>query len=135
MKKLFAVILVCAVLLSTAMPIAATKAESFVQPRYTYIDRIQADLDISGLGVASCEGTISAKTFCPVKLVIRLQEFDGSNWMTIKKWEFTDNGDISATRDYAVYSGFSYRVHVTGYVYDAEGNVLESETATQYMDY
>lgn len=135
MKKLFALILVCAALLAAAMPIGAAKAESPVQPRYTYIDNLRADLEISGLGVASCCGTFSVKEYIPVKIVIRLQQLDGSNWMTVKKWEISGTGSVTATKSYAVYSGFSYRVHVTGYVYDADGNILEYDSASRYMDY
>lgn len=135
MKKLFAIIVVCGMLLGTAMPIAAADGLSAIQPRYTYVMDVSAGIEVSTLGVATCNGLLTTKTNNPVKLVIRLQEHDGSNWMTIKKMEFTDTGDISAAMDYAIYSGYSYRVHVTGYVYDAQGNVLESATAAQYMDY
>lgn len=135
MKKLFAIIVVCGILLGIAMPIAAANSSSAVQPRFTYIDEVSADIQISFLGVAHCDGTFSTRTENPVKLVIRLQELDGSNWMTIKKWEITGTGWAADTKSYAIYRGRSYRVHVTGYVYDAEGNVLESATAAQYMDY
>lgn len=135
MKKLTAFILVLIMLLCIAMPVAATNMGGAIQPRYTYIDLLRADLQISSLGVASCEGTVLLKTDDAVKIVIRLQELDGANWMTIKKWEITGSGSISGTGDYAVYSGSSYRVHVTVYVYDAQGNILESDTARSYMDY
>ena len=135
MRKLFAIILVCAMLLVAAMPMATASADNTVQPRYTYIVEARADIEVSILGVASCSGSLTTRTSNPVKITIRLQESDGSNWMTIKKWEITDTGGVSATKDYAIYSGSSYRVHVTGYVYDDEGNVLESATVSRYIDF
>lgn len=135
MKKQTALILVFAILLYIAMPVAATDSSSTVQPRYTYIMDVSAGIEVSNLGVANCRGALIAKTIAPVKIVIRLQELDGSDWMTIKKWEITGSGSISASEDYAVYSGYSYRVHVTAYVYDANGNVLESASESQYIDY
>lgn len=135
MKKLFAIILACGMLLGTAMPIAAADESSTVQPRYTYIMDVSAGIEVSNLGVAFCNGTLTVKEYLPVKIVIRLQELDVSNWMTIKQWEISGTGGVNATKSYAVYSGSSYRVHVTAYVYDAEGNILESDTVAQYIDY
>lgn len=135
MKRQTALILVLAILLYIAMPVAAANSSSAVQPRYTHIMDISAGMEVSFLGVANCRGALIAKTNTPVKIIIRLQELDGSNWMTIKKWEFTDSGSVSGTGDYAIYSGRSYRVHVTGYVYDANGNILESASVSRYMDY
>lgn len=135
MKKLFAIILVCCMLLGAATPIAAMDAGSAIQPRFTYIDEVSATIIISNLGVAHCDGLIATRTLNPVKLVIRLQELDGSNWMTIKKWEITGTSAVTDTKSYAVYSGSHYRVKVTGYVYDEDGNLLEYASAYSYMDY
>lgn len=135
MKKLFAIIVVCGMLLGTAMPIAAANASSTVQPRFTYIDEVRANLQVSDWGVACCNGTLIAKVDNPVMLTLRLQEFDGSNWMTIKKWDITGTGSTSAARNYAIYSGFTYRLQVTAYIYDAYGNLLESASAYNYIDY
>lgn len=135
MRKLFSIILVCAMLLGVALPTAATNIGSAVQPRYTYIVEVRAELQVTYLGVACCSGAFITRTNNPVKLVIRLQELDGSNWMTIKKWEITGTSAVTDTKSYAVYSGSHYRVKVTGYVYDEDGNLLEYASAHSYMDY
>ncbi|MGM9600189.1 MAG: hypothetical protein ACI3W5_01210 [Faecousia sp.] len=135
MKKLTAFILVCVLLLGTAMPIAAADAGSAVQPRYTYIMDISAGIQVSGWGVASCTGVLNAKIYTPVKITIALQRLDGITWTTIKQWEVTGTGSVSATKNYAIYSGYSYCVYVTGYIYDANGNCLEYTSAIQYIDY
>lgn len=136
MKKLLVIVLACSIFWIGAMPVAAVNVGSAVQPRFTYIDDISADLEVSFLGVARCDGTFNAwANDSPIKMVIRLQEYDGSNWVTIKKWEITGTGSIAAYRDYAIYSGSSYRAHVTGYVYDANGNLLETASKSAYIDY
>ena len=63
-------------------------------------------------------------------MTIKLQKKTGSSWTTMQTWSKTATGlagaKASGTR--AVTAGLTYRVYLTGYVYDSNGNVLESIT-------
>lgn len=80
---------------------------------------------------ASCSGQIKPNASNKkAKVTIKLQKKTGSSWTTMQTWSKTATGlagaKASGTR--AVTAGLTYRVYLTGYVYDSNGNVLESIT-------
>ena len=135
MKK--AINVLCAVLLIMLCVVpTVTYASEDVMPLYDNINSVYANLNIDGsTGIASCTGMISAKNFYPVSVTVRLQMLENGDWKTLYTW--SDNGTWSVTCDgyYAVYSGYSYRVIVQGYVYDSAGNIIESGSAVQVQYY
>lgn len=135
MKKTINVL--CAVLLIMLCVVpTVTYASEDVMPLYDNINSVYANLNIDGsTGIASCTGMISAKNFYPVSVTVRLQMLENGDWKTLYTW--SDNGTWSVTCDgyYAVYSGYSYRVIVQGYVYDSAGNIIESGSAVQVQYY
>ena len=135
MKKTINVL--CAVLLIMLCVVpTVTYASEDVMPLYDNINSVYANLNIDGsTGIASCTGMISAKNFYPVSVTVRLQMLENGDWKTLYTW--SDNGTWSVTCDgyYAVYSGYSYRVIVQGYVYDSAGNIIESRSAVQVQYY
>jgi len=135
MKKSISFMLACVLLLSMAMPVSADAAEPTVQPRFTHIISASAGLQISNWGVASCSGSLNTRTDYPVKIYIRLQQLNNSSWSTIKEWEITDVGCVCDTRYYAVYSGYYYRVGVVCFVYDNDGNILETTHVEKQVHY
>ena len=56
---------------------------------------------------------------------VELQQYDGG-WTTIKTW--TDRGGSYAIveRNYAVMSGYDYRLKLTHKAYDSNGNLIET---------
>lgn len=131
MKKIFTLILTAIMLLAITCPAQAAVAET-VQPRYTYIKTVTADLSINRTtGVATCEGKITAFDTNPVKVVVHLQVYQDGRWQTLLQREQTGTGSAYLSRTYTVSSGYTYRCYVIGYVYDSNGVMKEAGTDSQ----
>lgn len=135
MKKIINVVTALVLLVLCVLPTKAQAAEEIV-PFYDNINSVYAYLSIDeSTGIASCTGMMSAKNFYPVSVTMNLQRLSNGFWETLYTW--SDSGTWSVTCDgyYAVYSGYSYRVIVQGYVYDSAGNIIESGSAVQVRYY
>lgn len=135
MKRFLSLILIAMVIFSMAVPASAAVADNMVQPRWSYLNSVTAYLNINFLGIATCEGTATARVGETVEVTVRLQQLKDTGWATIKTWTSTGTGTAAASGNYAVYSGYTYRTSVTGYVYDSDGNLLETGTATDTFEY
>ena len=135
MRRITALLIIVTILCAIAAPASATTIDNIVQPRWTYLNSVYAYLDINWLGVATCEGRATARDFVNVEVVVRLQQLKDTGWATIKSWTSTGTLTASASGSYAVYKGYTYRVSVTGYVYDASGKLVETGTATDTFVY
>lgn len=122
-------------IITMTIPASATTAESTIQPRWTYLDTVYAYLNINWLGIASCEGSATAGSLVTVEVTVRLQQLKDTGWATIKTWSATDTQSAVASGSYAVQKGYTYRVSVTGYVYDSNGNLVETGSATDTFVY
>ena len=127
MKKLVNAVLIIVLLLSAAFPITAN-ATSQPTPRYSHISSLAGDISISSSAVASCYGCVTASQYLPVKVVVELQIYRGGEWVTEKTWTSTGMAAAGISETYNLAYGNNYRVEVTGYVYDNNGNLLESAT-------
>ena len=135
MKKIVSLALVTVLLFMMVVPASAANADNTVQPRWTYLNIIDAGLDINWLGIATCEGNVLAYGNTTVKVVVRLQQQTDSGWSTLKTWSDTDTGSAYASGIYAVHSGYTYRVSVIAYAYDANGNLLETGSTSDTLVY
>lgn len=135
MKRIIPLLIVVTILCTMVVPASAATADNTVQPRWSYLDTVYANLDINWLGVATCEGRATAGSLVTVKVIVRLQQLKDTGWATIKSWTSTGTLTASTSGSYAVYSGYTYRVSVTGYVYDSNGNLVEAGTATDTFVY
>ena len=103
-----------------------------VEARFSHISNIYSSLEITeSTGKAKCQGTIIAKENLPVNLICKLQRLKNGVWETIKFWNEFGTGAKNIEKVYYVMSGYTYRVYVTGYVYDSDGTCVES-ASTQY---
>ena len=135
MKRITAFLFSAVLIISLALPASAAVKET-VQPRYTYINSVYASLSINeATGVTTCTGRVTAKNTYPVEVDVYLQQDMGSYWKTVKSWSATGNWSTSLTGNHAVYDGYTYRVYVVGYVYDSNGNLLESASGTHTVAY
>ena len=134
MKRLVSIGFVLLFLCSIIVPVFATGTTD-VQPRYTEINAVSADLEINALGIASCSGQVTAKHLNSVEVIVRLQKYTGTSWTTLKTWTSTGTATAYASGKYAVNSGYKYRVSVTGYVYDTDDTILETATARDEVEY
>lgn len=126
-----------AVLLSIAQPvsvIAATAGE--IQPLYEDIATLQASLTIdTATGRSSVIGRITAKVLTPVRTNCSLQQYKNGGWVELKSWSATGNMVSTVSSTYYVAPGYNYRVVVTGYILDGQGNVTESDSAVDVEYY
>lgn len=135
MKRIIAVLLTICLMSAMAIPATAISPPTTVQPRWTYLDTVTSYLNINYLGIATCEGSATAGALVTVEVTVRLQQLKDTGWATIKTWTSTGTGTASASGNYAVYRGYTYRTSVTSYVYDANGNLIETGTSTDTFEY
>lgn len=132
MKKSISIALVLCVLLSLSIPAVSANGIISIVPYYTYISSMRAELVISALGIATCEGKISSynASASTGKVVVTLQKKDGT-WQDVKSWTTTGSALNTVGSDlYVVSRGYYYRVHVTGTIYNSSGTALETDTLT-----
>lgn len=135
MKRFANLILAVLILLFAAVPVCAAENES-IQPRYTYIASFTASMLVhSNTGISTCTGFVKVNPGYKAKVVCRLQKQVDSAWETVKTWEGTGDGYANVSEKWAVYSYYNYRVYVTAYVYDSDGNIVETAANVDYADY
>lgn len=135
MKRLGLILILIISICINVFPVSAAEIDE-IQPLYDHIGSIYATLTINEtLGIATCKGKIDATEIVPVKVVVRLQQYNDGKWSTVKSWNASGTASVSCIEQYAIYRGYTYRVSVTGYVYDSEGVILESGTVTHTVDF
>lgn len=135
MKRVIAIFIVIGILCSIAIPVAASTNEGVIQPRWSYLDAVVASLNINWLGVATCEGSAVAHSSVDVEVVVRLQQKLDSGWYTVETWSDTGTGAAGASGKIAVARGYDYRVTVSAYVYDDNGNIVETGSSSDSDSY
>ena len=126
MKKVLCFALIVIVMCNISIS-AHAAIQDEIMPRYDKISTISANLTINeNTGIATCTGKITAKNTYDVSVLMTLEIKENGNWRVLRSW--SSSGVLSATAShyYAVYSGYEYRVGVTGYVLDSNGNYIES---------
>lgn len=127
MKRMLCLALAVIVVMTSVIPVMAAVNEPSVSPRYTYIQRLSAGLTINEtLGLTACTSSSVVYGADSVKLTCSLQQHNGSYWITIKSWNATTMPSASIAKNYAVYSGYTYRVKTSCSVYNSSGTLLES---------
>lgn len=136
MKRILCLALIMAMLLTLAVPASAAVKDDTAEPQYNQIYSVKSALSIdSAQGIATCAGVISAKTGYAVRLYIRLQMYKDGDWQLVHSWMASGTAYLSLVKDCAIVSGYQYRTYVIGYVYDADGNLLESASAIHTVNY
>ena len=100
-----------------------------ISPLYTNISAIYANLSING-ATSYCNGRIQTATSgATTSVSVYLQRStDGVTWSTLKTWSGSGTYSADASGQYAISSGYQYRVSVYGSVRDQNGSLLESAT-------
>ena len=135
MKRIICLFLVLFCVSSMFLSAAAATLEDEIQPRWSYLNSVAADLDINWLGVATCTGSAVARDSVTIELCIYLQQRTQSGWETLRTWTSTGEVSSGVQGQYAVYKGFTYRVIVSAVVYDIQGNILETGSASDLFIY
>ena len=135
MKRIAAILVVIGILCTMIIPVSAATNDNTVQPRWSYLNAVYAYLDINWLGVATCEGSAVVRGSYDVEVIVRLQQKLDSGWYTVKSWSDTGTGGAGASGSYAVARGYDYRVTVSAYVYDDNGNIVETGSSSDSDSY
>lgn len=129
MRRIISLLLVSIIFLGLAAPVSATDNNG-AQPRFTYINSLTNSFSInSSTKVASCTGTISVPLPMSVKVVATLQIQENGVWRNVNSRTATGTVQAVASYNPTVNSGYQYKLVVTGYVYDSNGNLLEKASS------
>lgn len=125
--RLFAVIVIISVILSSAFSTALSANVPGITPQYTYTSVIKSSISVSGK-TATAAGSITPKPYNRKTFVkVQLQKKENGSWTTIACWtESNNNGVSSAMGSKTLTKGSTYRVYTIGKVYDSSGNLLET---------
>ncbi len=137
MRKILSVILAVLMVTVLAVPaFAAMPNTPVLSPQYTYIRTLSANLTIDeDVGVATCTATCYSESGYTVEITCKLQQYNGSTWVTMKTWTASGSRYASINKDWAVFSGYTYRVYVTYFVRNAAGSIVETTTSTRSYVY
>ena len=105
-----------------------------IAPRWSYLWMISADLEVTDYNAAtvSAEASSDPSDTDALKMVIKLQQFNGG-WKTYKSWTETVDDSAAMIEKYtAIPKGYSYRIQVTVRTYK---NWKFLESATENFEY
>lgn len=125
MKRIFCLVLAILLVTVSATPVLAAEGESVVMPRYSYIAQMNSTLQIGTLGISACQANCYVENADRIVLIAKLQRYNGSTWTTVKTWTATGTDYASISKNYAVYSGYTYCLRATCNVYNAAGTLIE----------
>lgn len=131
MKRIISLVILIIILSSFSMNIFATTDESLteeVSPMYIHIMTLSAYIGIDKLGIATCSANMTqGLSSGSCELIMNLQKLNSDNsWNTIATW--TKEGIMKcANEQFRAVSKGTYRLSVTGKVYNGSGNLIETE--------
>lgn len=130
MKKIISLTILCIILFSFGLLAYADKIDTEITPLWTNLNSVTSSLSIDSYGIATCDGTmVHNKSGGTCILVMNLQKYSNNAWSTITTW--TAEGNLSCyNEEYRAVTRGTYRLVVTGKVYDSYGNFIESGSAT-----
>lgn len=142
MKKFLAMILALCSMFSIASAASISESDGSLStdikdvptPYYQHIAVIVTSLDISKAGYATASGATSLDPGYNAKVLLELQEFD-NGWRTIDSYSDSGSGPrgVKLHLQRFVPHG-TYRAKMTITVTDSNGNYVETETATSYVE-
>ena len=116
-KKITIYLLILAIICTFALPSLADKLEVnhdevLISPMFTYIAMAEAKLFINSSGKATVETYVTGNSnVTSVLATIKVQQYKGGRWTTIKTWNESSNYRIlNFNGSYHVSSGYEYRI-------------------------
>lgn len=137
MKRVFAIFLVVVLLVTLAVPaFAAVPEDNQVYPMYAYITKLHGEFSIdTNTGISSSYAYLFCYNGYIAEVQCELQRYSGGNWSTIKTWTSSGSQYAVVDQDWAVLSGYNYRLCVTYRVKTTGGVPLEITNSTHYYNY
>ena len=128
MKRVLSLVLACALFSLVAIPcLAVTSEASAINPRFAYIVVTNVDLEINqSINVTTNSLYCCTNDYYEIQATCKLQRYNNSKWNTVKTWTTSGMEEVSLSKSWAVPSGYTYRTYVTFYVYDDNGDLLET---------
>ena len=126
MKRIICVLLAVMLVAALVVPAMAAVKEPSVSPCYSYIEGLSASLSINSWGLTDCYASGVVYGGDSVVFTCSLQQYNGSYWSTVKSWSSTTKPTATIAKNYAVYSGYTYRVKASCSVYNSSGTLLEN---------
>jgi len=130
MRKIISLIMLLIILLSFGLQATAAESGTIdISPMWTNLITLGTTLSIDSSGKATCTGNMTQNlSNGTCVLVMNLQKLDSNNtWYTIATW--TKEGTTKCVNTtYKTVSKGTYRLSVTGKVYNSYGNFIESGT-------
>lgn len=110
--------------------LAAQREDDSIEPQYTHVMRIGADLSMEN-GAVRCYGvgrSRYAETETVVKATLQKRAIGTSKWVPVCSWSSSESGVKSAVIDEreTVSRGYDYRVYVSCTIRDSEGVIKET---------
>ncbi len=141
MKKVCYAIVIALVICLAIVPFKAsamveTPVKDQIEPQFVAINTIYSLLKIDeSSGIATCVGEARAKEMVPVEVMVQLQQLDNGTWNTLQTWFGTGTYYASAAGSYCVPKGYTYRTKTIAFVYDNDGNIVESGSGSHQVNY
>ena len=136
MRRIICFLIAICLLVPLALPAAAEESNS-VTPRYTHIQRLEANINFNSSGVATC--TVTGKALSAsykVSLQCHFQGYNGTTWMSIRNWYENGNYSVTTTQTANARADcLDYRLWVLCQIKDSSGKVLEAATIYEYDYY
>ena len=134
-KKALAIVMAAAMCL--AVPGIGTYAKEIpsnvgIAPANTIIAVTESLLEWVGTNTLEIYGGTEVPPNYDAYVKVELQQWNGTSWTTIKTWTDRYESYAMVSRNYAVMSGYTYRLKLTHKAYDSNGNLIE--TLTTYSD-
>ena len=115
----------------------AAYAEAVIQPRYTYLNRIEAGIWTEN-GEVGYVASVTGSTQCyRATLVATLQRWDATNsrWVSVESISDTayNSADLGCIGSAPLIAGANYRVYAVCRVYGANQMLLEEASITKKL--
>ncbi len=132
MKKIVRLIVLLSILLaldSQAFAYTQDLADAEVSPMYIHLMTLSSSLDIDKLGIATCTAKLVQNLGDgSSELIMNLQKLNSDNtWSSVHTWTKTGLKTCSDSQ-YKLVSKGTYRLFVTGKIYDSDGKFVEAGT-------
>ena len=125
-----AAILIAALILFQAIPMASATDGGSIQPWYIGVSSMMPNVEISTSGRAKCSDTVRVKNGYTASVTWKFQILSGTQWVTKATWTASGGGTLYLDKGYNVTQGSQCRLYTSVVVYNSNGTVVETPTRT-----
>lgn len=128
MKRIYSLVLAFVLLAIVITPCFAVENNTpAVSPRFAFIAANSVSFTVNeSTNVTTTDVYCYTYDYYEIQIVCKLQRYNNSKWNTIKTWTASGMEDASLRKTWAVASGYTYRAYATFYIYDNNGNLIET---------